>query len=150
MRYSGTLIVVKNKEESVRFYTETMGLSVACDFGESVVMSDGVYLQTADSWKKLLGLKRLSVGSMNELYFEEKDFDAFVVRLKNAKIKCKVKEERWGQRSVRFSDPNGHRIEVGENMTSVAKRLHNDGMSEKDIALKLDVPLTYVRQCLKS
>ncbi len=59
-----------------------------------------------------------------------------------------IKEHRWGQRVVRFYDPDQHIIEVGENMQAVCKRFLAEGMTPQQIAGRMDVPLTYVYESL--
>ena len=59
-----------------------------------------------------------------------------------------VKEHRWGQRAVRFYDPDGHIIEVGETLKAVCRRFLNDGMTAEQVALRMDVPVTFVNRCL--
>ena len=58
-------------------------------------------------------------------------------------------EHRWGQRAVRFYDPNHHIIEVGEDMSMVVKRFWDGGMTAEQIAERMDVPLDYVKECLE-
>ena len=60
-----------------------------------------------------------------------------------------VKEHSWGQRAVRFYDPDGHIIEVGENITAVARRFENTGMTVKEIATRMDVREEYVQEWLE-
>lgn len=52
-----------------------------------------------------------------------------------------LKEHIWGQRVIRFYDPDGHIIEVGEDMAMVAQRFLAQGMSAEAIALRMQVPL---------
>ena len=58
-------------------------------------------------------------------------------------------EHRWGQRVVRFYDPDGHIVEVGEDMTQVVKRFAAQGMTEEQVARRMDVSLDYVRECME-
>jgi len=58
-------------------------------------------------------------------------------------------EHSWGQRVVRFYDPDNHIIEVGENMTIVVRRFLNSGLSIKETAIRMDVPVDYVKSCLE-
>lgn len=87
-----------------------------------------------------------------ELYFEEDDFDAFLGKLERMGKIVYVHEAvefSWGQRGIRFRDPDGHIIEVGENMKSVAKRFADSGMTEEQIAVRMDVPLKTVKAFLR-
>ncbi|NOV61327.1 hypothetical protein B0H39_000243 [Clostridium beijerinckii] len=58
-------------------------------------------------------------------------------------------EHSWGQRVVRFYDPDKHIIEVGENMVMVVKRFLNSGLSIEETAIRMDVPVDYIESCLK-
>ena len=40
-----------------------------------------------------------------------------------------LKEDEWGQRSIRFYDPDKHIIDVGESMKVVIKRFLLSGVS---------------------
>lgn len=48
---------------------------------------------------------------------------------------------------VRFYDPDRHIIEVGENMKAVCKRFIDSGMTPKQTAERMDVPVEYVNEC---
>ena len=60
-----------------------------------------------------------------------------------------VKEHSWGQRVVRFYDPDRHIIEVGENIKSVCQRFADSGMTPEQVAERMDVPLEFVTESLK-
>lgn len=88
-----------------------------------------------------------------ELYFEEDDFDKFLSKLDNIKdinYVHSVMKHTWGQRVVRFYDPDGHIIEVGENMKLVCKRFLESGLSIEQIAQKMDVSILFVKHCQKA
>lgn len=55
-----------------------------------------------------------------------------------------VKEHAWGQRVVRFYDPDRHMIEVGEDMKVVCKRFLDSGMTVEQTAERMDVPVDAV------
>jgi hypothetical protein len=57
-------------------------------------------------------------------------------------------EHSWGQRVVRFYDPDKHMIEVKENMMMVVQRFIDIGLSLEDTAVRMDVPVDYVKSCL--
>ena len=45
MKYTSTLIAVKDIEKSKQFYHNVMGLNVVADFGANVTLDGGVVLQ---------------------------------------------------------------------------------------------------------
>jgi len=147
MKYVSTLIAVENMEISKRFYHDVLGSEVVSDFGANVTLTGGISLQTLDTWKEFIGGKSVILcNNAAELYFEETDIDAFAERLRgfDTEYVHDIKEHSWGQRVVRFYDPDGHIIEVGEAMETVVKRFRNAGMTDEQIAERMDVPLEYV------
>lgn len=48
-----------------------------------------------------------------------------------------------------FYDPDGHIIEVGENMTAVVKRFIDSGKTAAETTVKMDVPESYITAQLK-
>ena len=87
-----------------------------------------------------------------ELYFEEDDFDGFLSRLEglpDIRYVHPALEHPWGQRAVRFYDPDGHIIEVGENMKNVCRRFLDSGMTPEETAKRMDVPLKFVSSCMR-
>ena len=153
MRYMSTLLAVRDMAASIRFYREILGLEVIQDFGANVTLTGGIALQTLESWREFIGGKPVALRShTGELYFEESDMDGFLRKLEGEDISYvhPPLEHRWGQRVVRFYDPDGHIIEVGEDMTRVVKRFIQSGMTEEQVAERMDVPVDYVRECLRT
>ncbi|MGD9115886.1 MAG: VOC family protein [Dehalococcoidia bacterium] len=149
-----TLIAVRNMDKSKQFYHDVLGLDVTSDFGANAVLTDGIALQTVDTWKEIIHKQDEEITFKNnacELYFEEDDIDAFAARLKsikNIEYVHPLFEQPWGQRVVRFYDPDKHLIEVGENMNQVVRRFIDSGLSIEDTAARMDVPVDYVSSCL--
>lgn len=54
-------------------------------------------------------------------------------------------EHAWGQRVVRFYDPDYHIIEVSENMKVVCKRFSDKGMTVEEISERMGIPLKAVK-----
>ena len=50
----------------------------------------------------------------------------------------------WGQRVVRFYDPDGHIIEVGEKLDAVISRFMEQGLSTEETAARMDIPVDFV------
>lgn len=148
MNYMSTLLAVGDIAASKRFYHDVMGMDVISDFGANITLTGGISLQTLETWEEFIGGKSVVLrNNAAELYFEETDIDAFLKRLRSFDIEYvhDVKEHGWGQRVVRFYDPDGHIIEVGEAMETVVKRFRDSGMTDGQVAERMDVPLEYVR-----
>lgn len=151
MQYKGPLIVVKDMERSKAFYRDILELTVVDDFGANVMLTGNVWLQTADSYASFLN-KPLSeirfFGNDAELYFECDDLPAFCERLEKTpgiKMIHPLLTHSWGQMGVRFYDPDGHIIEVGEPIQSTVQRFLCEGLSAREIAAAMDVPVSYVQ-----
>ena len=152
MKYTSTLIAVQDMEKSRQFYHDVLGLNVVSDFGANVVLDGGVALQTLESWREFIGHKPVTLAhNAGELYFEETDMDRFLAHLSTFEISYvhPPLEHRWGQRVVRFYDPDRHIIEVGENMAAVCRRFLDSGLTPEETAARMDVPPDYVRECTK-
>ena len=152
MKFKNPLLVVSDMDISVKFYKEVLGLRKIMDFGENVTLTGGVCLQTKETWTNFIENERLSFGGKtSEIYFEEDDFDGFENKLKNLDINYvhPVKEHSWGQRVVRFYDPDCHIIEVGENIKTVCKRFLESGLTPEQTAERMGIPLKFVKGCIK-
>ena len=151
MRLNSTLLAVRDMDRSLAFYQSVLGLDVELDFGANKTLTGGLVLQTLETWESFLGTDEISFGGRDaELYFEEDAFDRFLEHLKSQNVSYvhPVTEHAWGQRAVRFYDPDRHIIEVGENLQSVCCRFRAQGMTEEQIAERMDVPLHFVKSCI--
>lgn len=156
MKFKNPLLVVTDMEVSKAFYREVLGLRVIMDFGANVTLTGGVCLQTKESWLRFIQAGKNDVsfcGRDAELYFEEDSFDDFVGKLNELdfiRYVHPVVEHPWGQRVIRFYDPDYHIIEVGENMETVCSRFLDSGMTAEEVAKRMDVPLKYVARCIRA
>lgn len=154
MKFTCPLIAVNDIEVSKKFYQEVLHQKVILDFGANVTFEGNFALQA--NFAELVGFNKNDMvqGSKNfELYFEEEDLDSFVKHLK----KCPaieyvhdVKEYEWGQRVIRFYDPDMHMIEIGESMEYVVKRFLKQGLSVEETAKRTMHPVEFVRKCLSA
>lgn len=117
MNLKNILIVVSDIDRSKRFYHDLFGLQVMRDFGDNVMLTQGLVLQERQSWEKLIGAETIS-GNTTELFFEEKDLDAFMDSVDNYPEKIEyigeVRENSWGKRAIILRDPDEHIIEVAQ------------------------------------
>ena len=72
--------------------------------------------------------------------------DAFYQHLKSFDIRYvhKLYEHPWGQRFVRFYDPDGHIIEAAEKLDAVIARFVAKGLSPEETADRMGIPLDFV------
>lgn len=146
MILKNTLLVVKDIDVSVKFYKDVLNLDVILDFGANKTLTGGLVLQTVDTYIQFIDKKISFGGNSMEIYFEEDDFDGFINRLKKFDIDYvhKIKKHSWGQRVIRFYDPDQHIIEVGENLEAVCKRFLESGMTIEEVSKRMDVSLEFV------
>ena len=152
MKFKNPLLVVTDMDKSVEFYKKVLGLHVIMDFGANKTLTGGLCLQTLETWRELTGAGEITFGGRDaELYFEEDDFDKLAEKLKKFDLGYvhPIKEHAWGQRVVRFYDPDRHIIEVGENMKAVCKRFLDSGMTPEQVAARMNVPMKFVSACMR-
>ncbi len=155
MKFCAPLIVVENIEKSKKFYEEILSQKVILDFGENITFEGDFSLQSKSSWKGFIDKSEKELTQKNntfELYFEEENFEEFIVYLntfKDIEFIHKVKEYPWGQKVIRFYDLDYHIIEVGENMRSVVKRFLAEGMTIDEISEKSQYPIDFVKSCIE-
>lgn len=122
MRLKNILIVVNDIERSIRFYKELFGLQVILDQDGNVIMTEGLVLQDAKIWKNFIQRDLVVKNHMTELYFEEPDIEGFVKKMEESEFAIEyvneLMEHSWGQKVIRFYDPDGNLIEVGTPVNS--------------------------------
>lgn len=152
MKLKNPMLVVTDIDNSVEFYKNVLGLHKIMDFGANVTLTGGLCLQSKESFAEFIDNENITFGGNSfEVYFEEDDFDSFAQKLEALDIQYvhRVKEHSWGQRVVRFYDPDMHIIEVGENMKTVCKRFLDSGMTPEQVAKRMDVPIKFVNGCMR-
>ena len=117
MRYIGTLVVVKDCNKAIKFYNDMFGLELVRDNDGNMELTNGIYLQEAQYWEEFTGKVIVQQSNNCELYFEEPDIEAFVMKLEklypDTEYVNKLMAHSWVQKVVRFYDPDGNLIEVG-------------------------------------
>lgn len=120
MRLKNVLIVVKNMEQSKKFYHDLFGLDVIVDNDGNTILTEGLVLQEKSIWKKFLGREVIHENNSCELYFEERNIEAFAQKLDAytppVQYVNRLMTHSWGQKVIRFYDPDGNLIEVGTPM----------------------------------
>lgn len=154
MKYVCSLIVVKDVQKSKSFY-EKLGQKVKYDFGENIEFDGGFSIHLEEHYEKLLGIGSnniLKKSNNFELYFETEEIGRVCDEMKEVEVEVefihKVREQPWGQRVIRFYDPDYHIIEVGESIESVAIRYFQSGMTVEDICRRTSLPGEFVRKAI--
>ena len=120
MKLKNVLIVVKDIERAKKFYKDLFGLEVILYNDGNVILTEGLVLQDEAIWKRFTGKDILPENNACELYFEEADIESFAKKLAAYEPPVKYVNElmthSWGQKVIRFYDPDGNLIEVGTPM----------------------------------
>ncbi len=120
MELKNVLLVVRDIERARRFYHDLFGLEPLHDYGGNMVLTQGIVLQEAKYWSEFPGREITPENNASELYFEESDIESFVQKLErlypDVRYVNKLMTHSWGQRVIRFYDPDGNLIEVGTPM----------------------------------
>ncbi|MGI6095054.1 MAG: VOC family protein [Lachnospiraceae bacterium] len=120
MRLKNTLIVVKDIEKSKQFYHDLFGLEMVLDNDGNMILTEGLVLQQEKIWKDFLKKDIIAESNSCELYFEERDIEAFIEKLEklypSIQYVNRLMTHSWGQKIIRFYDLDGNLIEVGTPM----------------------------------
>ncbi|MDF2633111.1 MAG: hypothetical protein K0Q85_1707 [Caproiciproducens sp.] len=155
MKFASPLIVVEDIQKSREFYERVLHQKVILDFGENITFEGDFSLQSKLSWQDFIGKSEKDIAQKSnnfELYFEEDNFENFISYLNSfdhIELVHDVKEYPWGQKVIRFYDPDYHIIEVGENMRSVVKRFLANGMTVEEASKQSQFPIDFVKSCIE-
>ena len=150
MKYSCTLLAVRDMDRALSFYQTIFRQEVVCDLGWNKTLSCGLVLQ--EHFDRIAGFPESAIGFRPhdmELYFETEDFDGFLRLLEEHSEVERLHEVQtfpWKQRGIRIFDPDGHLIEVSESMETVAFREFDSGKTVEETAEAIQHPVEVVRQ----
>ncbi|WP_198517189.1 VOC family protein [Methanobacterium sp. MZ-A1] len=154
IKYVCPLIAVEDIQKSRKFYEDVLKQEVEMDHGANVAFKGGFAIHDAAHYQGLLGESypidiRVKKNFL-ELYFESEDLNRLQEKLDsiNTKFLHRIQEQPWGQRVMRFYDPDGYIIEVGEPLEFVVRRFAQQGFSLKEISQKSSLPLEFVETVL--
>lgn len=125
MRLKNILITVSNIDRSIQFYYDLFGLMIVNNQGGNVIMTERLVLQDEKIWKHFMNRDIQYKNHATELYFEERDIEGFIEKLKVSPYEIEYVNElmthEWGQKVIRFYDLDGNLIEVGTPMETRTK-----------------------------
>lgn len=143
MKFHSSVIFVNDINRSKDFYIRILNQEIEHDFGKNVILKGGLTIweiQSEHILNKQLDTKKDA--NRFELYFETELIDETFEKLKTERIEFlhKINEESWGQRTIRFFDPDKHLVEIGETMETFVSNMKKNGLSSKQIAEKSGIP----------
>jgi len=120
------VLIVEDLDRALRFYTEVLGLRLGHRSGDYAQLATGatrVGLYTRDAMAKTLGtpLKKSSQNAPGfEIGFKVPDVDAVFSELvgRGASPAMPPTTRPWGQRTAYVRDPDGHLIELAQDLRS--------------------------------
>lgn len=152
------VLFVKNAGISKVFYVEVLGMTVTSDFGGlNYMFKEGFavwQIMEGNVVSKTLGRDNIENAQSRirfELCFETEDLESVYKTLKENGIRFlhEINTELWGQRTIRFYDPDGHLIEVGEAMFVFLNRIYNEeGKDLEATSMRTFVPVEGLKQIL--
>jgi catechol 2,3-dioxygenase-like lactoylglutathione lyase family enzyme len=154
LKFDAPLIVVSDMARSRYFYEQLLGQKVKFDFGPNVPF-EGFSIHLKSHFQSLLGDEAQYPvtwkAHWGELYFETDELEPFYQRLSEASVEFihPVYEQPWGQRVMRFYDPDGHIIEIGETMEAVVWRFHEQGLSIDLIMQRSSMPRGFIENVIQ-
>jgi len=150
LKFVAPLFVVADIARSRQFYEGLLGLKVKFDFGQNVTFEGDFAIHLEPHYQGLIGdptdFPIRHKANNAELYFETKDIESYVTKLNEAGVNWvhTMRPQPWGQRVMRFYDPDGHIIEIGETMEAVVLRFHQQGLSREEVIQRSSMPAEFV------
>ncbi len=154
--YDSTVIIVNDFDEMKQFYIKTLNQEIKHDFGNCIVLNNGIALwQLRDEYPLAMkiGHRFHKYGNKNlEICFVTENIQEVEQELETLKVRFlhKIEEESWGQLTIRFYDPENNLIEIGESIPCFVRRIYNTGMSYAEVAEKTGIDLQYIKEILKA
>jgi len=152
VRYVCSLFTVSDLQKSKKFYQDVLSQEIEIDLGENISFKGGFAIHDREHFQEIINknIDNTDVQNGVELYFESDDLDSIQNKLEslNSVFVHKIREQPWGQRVMRFYDPEGYLIEIGESMDMVINRYYQEGMSAKEISERTSMPIEIVEMIL--
>jgi predicted enzyme related to lactoylglutathione lyase len=124
IRHVSTIVFVSDVARSTAFYRDVLEQPVSQDHGTIVICEGGFSIHDAvdlleKTYKTPGAFAHGPQGKNNiDIYFETDDLSAAysAVTESGADLIHPIETQQWGQRVFRFHDPEGHIVEIGDQM----------------------------------
>ncbi len=156
LKLQSSVLITNKFDEMKHFYQSVLYQHIELDFGNCIGFKSGISiweLKPNYTISKSLGYTYSAKGNNNlELCFETDDFIETINELnfKSLSLIHDVIIENWGQKTIRFYDPDKNIIEIGESTRSFVRRFYNEGLSCTEITNRTSIPIEIVDEYIKS
>jgi catechol 2,3-dioxygenase-like lactoylglutathione lyase family enzyme len=154
IKFQSPVLISNDIEKLKNFYLNVLGQEIELDFGNCIVLKCGLslwQLQPDFPITKHLQYRYHNSGNKNlELCFETDEFENVIEELRKFELILlhDVTEEKWGQFTIRFYDPDNNLIEIGETLPCLVRRLSESGLTSNEIIKKTGLPDNKVKEYL--
>jgi len=154
IKYICSLLTVKDIQKSREFYEKVLKQEVELDHGENVSFKGGFAIHDRKHFQELVdnGSRNdnTNCNTLIELYFVSEEIEALNNKLESLNVVFlhNIREQPWGQRVLRFFDPDDYIIEVGESMEAVVTRFAAEGLEVEEISKRSSMPVEFVEMVL--
>lgn len=158
LKHLTPVLFVKDAIRSRDFYVQVLQLTEIMNNGDlNFVFDEGLAVwQThpENIIPQKLGLDKITdtdAPPRSEIVFETGDIDEVYDTVKKAGVRFlhEMNTEIWGQRTIRFYDPDGHLIEVGESLPVFIRRIwEEEGRDVEAASERTYTPVEVIEQVL--
>ncbi|MCF8304299.1 MAG: VOC family protein [Bacteroidales bacterium] len=152
IHFHSSVLFVRDIEKAKDFYIGLLGQVIEHDFGKNVILKGGLTLWEIRPEHTIAKELQIS-GTTNrlELYFKTRELEKAFCKLEKEGVSFlhKIHEEPWGQRTIRFFDPDRHLIEIGEPLEVFVRNMFDKGMTAAHISAKGGIPLGTINLLLR-
>jgi len=152
------VLFVKDALKARDFYVNVLGMTVVMNNGDrNFMFKEGFAIweiMEGNIIPQKLGMDTISdpnAPNRFELCFETDDIDNIYKKLKTTgeKFLHEINTELWGQRTIRFFDPDGHLIEIGESMEIFIRRIYEEeNHNIETTSQRTFTPAEYIKKIL--
>lgn len=148
-----SVLFVEDITRARKFYEEVLEQKVLLDHGPNVGFAGGFAIwQIEHANQMVFGERKKAREDLNkdaaELYFETRELDEAILKIKaaGAGLIHDLMEQPWGQRVIRFRDPDGHILDLGEPMDVVIRRYLAAGLTPEEVVEHTFMPLEVINK----
>ena len=149
-----TVLIVSDFPKMKRFYTKVLEQKIKHDFGNCIVLEKGLALWQLKKEYPLsvkLGSVYSKEGNRNiEICYITENIDKAYSDLLKEEVKFlhHIEMESWGQKTIRFFDPENNLIEIGESIPCFVRRLYTEGMTMPEVSNKTGIEIDTVNRMI--